>query len=76
MLEAAYVRIAAAVADLAVADPDPQRHLVSIPNKIELHHNSLALRRDMRTYMLGKDGKLLPCPEVSFGREKAQRSSG
>lgn len=58
--EAAYVRVAKAVADLAAADPALQSRLASTPAKIQLGHYSFVLERSMGTSLSGKDDKPMP----------------
>ncbi len=67
LVEPLYYRIAAAVAELAKSDPALQRHLASIPNRIELGHNWYTLMRKGHTLAKAKDGEYMPTPPVPFG---------
>ena len=57
ILRVCYERIAAAVAALAETDPVLQRHLASIPDRIELSHST---DNGMLTVALRADGSDIP----------------
>ena len=71
VLDAAYVRVAEAVAGLAAKDPALQSRLASIPDRIDLKMFSFSLDRYMKQFALGKDEQLVGVSLNPFLIEKA-----